>query len=254
MQISSEPESCHGGRTLRIPSVPGRLALCLLASLTCLLSASPRFLLPLAVGATLYGVIFTPRRRLLWSWAGLTALGCITWTSTTILFLLWPSMADWASDFNAAAPVFRLWIVANAVMVLTIGMNSNELFRTVTVLPLPYVLKLPFLIIIRFLPSFVNEARLLAEAIQLRFVGRGILGWLFQPVQAWRVLFLPVVVRILRTGDELAMAAELKGISPQSFPTDGCRLLNGFDCAMIGCWLFLTAVAMAHYWVSHVGS
>jgi energy-coupling factor transporter transmembrane protein EcfT len=32
----------------------------------------------------------------------------------------------------------------------------------------------------------------------------------------WRVFFQPLVVRLIRSADELAMAAELKGLEPNS--------------------------------------
>lgn len=252
--LSEEFEPAINTKAARLPSVPGRVAFCLLASITCILSDSLRVLLPLAAAATLYGSAFTPRRRMLRIWVGLALFGCITLASITLLPLALPGMSEWTKDYNVATPVLRIWIVVHTVMALTVAVNLTELFRTVTVLPLPYVIKLPFLLIIRFLPSFVNESRLLTEAVKLRFAGRGTWGWCIRPVQAWRVLFMPVVVRIIRTSDELAMATELKGVSPQAFPTSRRRLFHGIDCFLLGSWLLLTIITMTYNWMAHAAS
>jgi energy-coupling factor transport system permease protein len=84
-------------------------------------------------------------------------------------------------------------------------------------LRLPGLLRLPLIVTIRFIPTILNDLVQLREAVGIRFRGRkGFLFWLRRPVTWWRVFFQPLIVRLIRSADELAMAAELKGLEPDT--------------------------------------
>jgi energy-coupling factor transport system permease protein len=118
------------------------------------------------------------------------------------------------SPVTAALPFLRLGISLNTILPLALRSRLSDMVSTLNRLKMPGLLKLPLLITVRFIPTFVNDIVQIREAERLRFRGRGgLLFWIRRPLLWWRVFFMPLVVRLIRSADELALAAELKGLS-----------------------------------------
>ncbi|MDR2460475.1 MAG: energy-coupling factor transporter transmembrane protein EcfT [Deltaproteobacteria bacterium] len=118
------------------------------------------------------------------------------------------------SPIQALLPMMRLMISVNTIIPLAINARLSGMVNSLNRLKLPGIIKLPLLITIRFIPTFLNDLRQLRVAIRVRFRGRGgFFFWVIRPFLWWRVFFMPLVVRLIRSADELAMAAELKGLS-----------------------------------------
>ncbi|UQZ88039.1 hypothetical protein C4J81_01925 [Deltaproteobacteria bacterium Smac51] len=164
-----------------------------------------------------------------------TALACL-WG----LAFVFPTLRD-APIESVIVPFFRLAISINMIAPLALYAELSGLITTMNRLRLPGLIKLPLLVTIRFIPTFINDLKQLREAVRIRFRGRsGPLFWGRRPFLWWRVFFLPLVVRLIRSADELAVAAELKGLSaetdfgsaPLTFSrTD--RIIIGLGCAII---------------------
>ncbi|MDL2260224.1 energy-coupling factor transporter transmembrane protein EcfT [Deltaproteobacteria bacterium OttesenSCG-928-K17] len=139
------------------------------------------------------------------------ALGCF-W----LLGFVFAAMKD-ASPFSVILPFTRLAISINLILPLALNASLSGLAGTMNRLKMPGLIKLPLMVTIRFIPSFLNDLQQLRQAVRLRFRGRGgFFFWLRRPVLWWRVFFLPLVVRLIRTTDELAVASELKGLSVET--------------------------------------
>lgn len=120
-------------------------------------------------------------------------------------------------SISIAAPFLRMAVMIN--MVLAMGMNTSltGLTNTLSKACLPGFLKLPLIILVRFVPTFFTDIQQLREAVRIRFRGQGgFWFWLRRPVLWSRILFMPLIVRLIRSGDELAVASELKGLSSKT--------------------------------------
>ncbi|MDR1039887.1 MAG: energy-coupling factor transporter transmembrane protein EcfT [Deltaproteobacteria bacterium] len=121
------------------------------------------------------------------------------------------------SPILALLPFLRMGIAVNTVLPLAFHARLSDLVTTLRRARLPGLLKLPLLITVRFVPTFLGDVVQIREAVKLRFRGRGgIRFWVARPLLWWRVFFMPLVVRLIRSADELALAAELKGLSPET--------------------------------------
>ncbi|MDR3153886.1 MAG: energy-coupling factor transporter transmembrane protein EcfT [Deltaproteobacteria bacterium] len=127
-----------------------------------------------------------------------------------------PSMRS-QSPALAVLPFLRLGISVNTILPLAFHARLSDLASTLNRIRLPGIVRLPLLITIRFVPTFVGDIVQIREAVRLRFRGRGgPLFWAARPFLWWRVFFMPLVVRLIRSADELALAAELKGLSART--------------------------------------
>lgn len=76
----------------------------------------------------------------------------------------------------------------------------------------PFCLYLPAAVMIRFIPTFLHDAKQVSETLRIR-------GWRMTPWNAFRhpvllirLVFTPLLFRSLKTSEELGIAAELKGL------------------------------------------
>uniref|UniRef100_UPI003FEF4ED0 energy-coupling factor transporter transmembrane component T n=1 Tax=Bilophila wadsworthia TaxID=35833 RepID=UPI003FEF4ED0 len=75
-----------------------------------------------------------------------------------------------------------------------------------------FCLYLPAAVMIRFIPTFLHDAKQVSETLRIR-------GWRMTPWNAFRhpvllirLVFTPLLFRSLKTSEELGIAAELKGL------------------------------------------
>ena len=118
---------------------------------------------------------------------------------------------------------FRILLIGYAVLVgmsllamgCAFGMSllipSMPAFSAVS-LVLPFCLYLPAAVMIRFIPTFLHDAKQVSETLRIR-------GWRMTPWNAFRhpvllirLVFTPLLFRSLKTSEELGIAAELKGL------------------------------------------
>jgi energy-coupling factor transport system permease protein len=121
------------------------------------------------------------------------------------------------SSFMAVTPFMRLMISINTIIPIAINARLSDMVHSLNRLKLPGLIKLPLLITIRFIPTFIHDLMQLSVAIRIRFRGKGgFFFWIIRPLLWWRVFFMPLVVRLIRSADELALASELKGLSAET--------------------------------------
>ena len=112
---------------------------------------------------------------------------------------------------------FRILLIGYAVLVgmslLAMGCAFGmSLLTALKSLRLPFCLYLPAAVMIRFIPTFLHDAKQVSETLRIR-------GWRMTPWNAFRhpvllirLVFTPLLFRSLKTSEELGIAAELKGL------------------------------------------
>lgn len=102
-------------------------------------------------------------------------------------------------------PFLRMLAMVHAVMPLALSIRLRDVLSLMKGLRFPRALYLPLAVAIRFIPGLVHDLRQMRDCLRLR----GYRGWSLLRPRLW---LLPVVFRCLHLSDELAVAAELKGV------------------------------------------
>ncbi len=150
-------------------------------------------------------------RLLMVGYAALAAMLLVAMGCAFGLSLLLPSMPPFAAS-ELAVPFLRMATMLNVILPLAFSCRVQGLLTALKSLRLPFCLYLPAAVMIRFIPTFVNDVRQVAETLKIR-------GWRMTPWNAFRhpllmirLLFTPLLFRSLKTSEELGIAAELKGL------------------------------------------
>lgn len=122
---------------------------------------------------------------------------------SALIGLAVPGLMRW-NAFSLSVPFLRLLISCNLLLALALSTPVQALFDRLQSLRLPCWLHIPLSVAVRFIPTFLNDCAQIRDAARLR-PGRGLAG-------LWRGLVVPMVFRLLYSADDLALAAELKGI------------------------------------------
>lgn len=100
----------------------------------------------------------------------------------------------------------------NVILPLAFSCRVQSLLTALKSLRLPFCLYLPAAVMIRFIPTFLHDAKQVSETLRIR-------GWRMTPWNAFRhpvllirLVFTPLLFRSLKTSEELGIAAELKGL------------------------------------------
>ncbi len=109
-------------------------------------------------------------------------------------------------------PFLRVLILVNVILALALSSRTQEVLSSLKSLRLPLFLYLPAVVMIRFIPSFIYDIKQIHESLKIRGFRINPLSTTLHPALTLRLLFVPIVIRALRSSDELAVAAELKGV------------------------------------------
>jgi energy-coupling factor transport system permease protein len=211
--LASNISSGRGGRGILNLAPESRLFVTLCASVFSLIFGDIYSLGVLVLASALYLSLEARFRTILIVYLFFALMCSIALICVYLLGFVFQGMRT-QSLLLAVTPFMRLLISVNAIIPLALNAKLSDMTRTLNRLRLPGLLKLPMLITIRFIPTFINDLFQLATAIRIRFRGKGgFFFWLRRPLLWWRVFFMPLVVRLIRSADELALAAELKGLS-----------------------------------------
>lgn len=108
-------------------------------------------------------------------------------------------------------PFLRLLVMINNVLVIALSSDLQTLLASLKSLRLPYFIYLPAAVMLRFVPSFINDAKQISDSLKTKGYPLTPMGVISRPFFTLRILFVPLVIRALRTSEELGVAAELKG-------------------------------------------
>ena len=151
-----------------------------------------------------------------------------------ILSLLKESDAS-LSDF--LVPFLRVMASMSVVLAMALSSRIQGILSGLKALKLPLFIYLPASATLRFIPLFIEDVRQIRESLKIRGFHMHP-GTLFcHPILTLRLLFAPLVIRALRSADDLGMAAELKGIGTSTRCTHhNASQLNGRDTITLLFW------------------
>lgn len=137
---------------------------------------------------------------------GLMALFCVK-----IMTVFMPEMGEFEMAVFLV-PFLRVIILINVVLALALSSQIQVILTSLRSLHLPLFIYLPAVVMVRFIPGFMNDIKLIRQSLKVRGYGINPFTLTFHPFLTTRLLFVTIVIRALRSSDELAVAAELKGI------------------------------------------
>lgn len=111
-----------------------------------------------------------------------------------------------------AVPFMRGAVMLDVVLPLALACRVQALLTALKGLHLPFCIYLPGAVMIRFIPTFMNDVKQVAETLKIRGCRLGPGEMFRHPLMMLRLLFTPLLFRSLRTSEELGIAAELKGL------------------------------------------
>lgn len=144
-----------------------------------------------------------------------------------------------------AVPFMRGLVMMNVVLPLALTCRIQELLTALKGLKLPFCIYIPAAVMIRFIPTFMNDVKQVAETLKIRGYELSFGQFCLHPLLMLRLMFTPLLFRSLRTSEELGMAAELKGLDSQSIFVP-CRK-NGWkakDTLLVCCAVCTAALAL----------
>ena len=116
------------------------------------------------------------------------------------------------SPAGLAVPFMRGAVMLNVVLPLALTCRIQSLLTALKGLRLPFCIYLPGAVMIRFIPTFMNDMKQVAETLKIRGYDLGPKALFLHPLMTLRLVFTPMLFRSLRPSEELGIAAELKGI------------------------------------------
>jgi len=190
-----------------------KLLLCLMGSIVSIALSSPLSLgllalltTPLALGAARPTIVF--KLYIINIFMFIFAI-----VFSALIGLAVPNLVRW-NIFSMAVPFLRMIISINLLIALALSTPVQLLFDRLQNLRLPSWLFIPLSVAIRFIPTFIDDCAQIRDAARLRS-GKGLSG-LYRLFGLWRGLLVPLAFRMLHSADDLAAAAELKGIGVAS--------------------------------------
>ncbi len=192
--------------------VRSRMFICLLASALVIFLKGQMALSFLTIITFFYALFSVRRLRLL---AVCYLFMAIMWLiSLFFVYILQVVFKDMPmSDFVAILiPFLRSLVMLNTVVALALTSRVQLLLAALKGLRLPIWFYIPAVVVIRFIPDFIRDIKQIAETLRIRGYALNPLFLLVHPLLSVRLLLAPMLFRALRSADELAIAAELKGI------------------------------------------
>ena len=170
---------------------------------------------------------------------GVLLLSMVALFSVQILLIFMPGLGDQGMG-PFVNPFLRVMILVNVLLALALSSPTHELMATLRGLCLPFFIYLPVTVMVRFIPGFIHDIAQIRESILIKGYRLNFIFVTFHPLLFLRLIFVPVVIRTLRTADELAVAAELKGIRQGRGPRGlGNKRLGKMDYLVGGLALVL---------------
>lgn len=181
------------------------------ASLVVILLKSVPALALLSLASAGYLMLTRRWRVMIIAWIVILLLWITAVGFMNLMHLFMPKMGA-SGMANMLIPFLRSLVLVNTLLAMALSTRIQGILTTLRSLHLPYWLYIPAAVMVRFLPSLVEDMRQIAEAIRIK--GYPLNPWtlLFSPRRTIRLFFVPMLFRALRTSDDLGIAAELKGV------------------------------------------
>jgi len=188
-----------------------KMGVSLLASVATIAMNQPAALGTLAVLSALYAASLKRFKALLIVYAIVAVMWCGALAMMSGLHLLWPA-APAADLEKLTVPFLRTAVMINVALALALSSRIQSLLAVMKSLRLPLCIYVPLAVMVRFIPTFIEDVRQIRECIYTRGYRITPVTTIRHPVLTIRLLLMPLLFRSLRSADELGIAAELKGM------------------------------------------
>jgi energy-coupling factor transport system permease protein len=188
-----------------------KMTLCLVCSVTVIFLKGFLPLSILLAASFLYLLLLRRFRVMFIAYCAVALMSLLALLCVKLMARMIPEMSgfDLAQFLN---PFLRVTILLNVVLALALSSRVQDILTALRSLRLPLFLYLPAVVTVRFIPGFLHDIRQISESLRIRGYSLHPLFISLHPLLSLRLVFVPVVVRALRSSEELAIAAELKGL------------------------------------------
>ena len=204
--LSNSPDTSLAGRM----NIRSKLLLCLAASLAAIVLSNPQALALLCVVSAIYALTAVSLAGLLRAYLFFLFMCLISLGFTWLASFSMPELITWEVG-RFVVPYMRMLVSLNALLVLAFSSRIQDLMRELQALGRMAWIHVPLTVAVRFLPTFLDDCLQVRDAYRLRSpLGRQ--GIWARTFSLWRGFLVPLTFRLLRSADDLAVAAELKGV------------------------------------------
>ncbi len=188
-----------------------KMALCLVCSVTVIFLKDFVPLSILLAASFLYLLLLRRFRVTFIAYGALALLSLLALLCVKLMAMMIPEMSgfDLGQFLN---PFMRVTILLNVILALALSSRVQDILTALRSLRLPLFLYLPAVVTVRFIPGFIHDIRQISESLRIRGYSLHPVFISLHPLLSLRLMFVPIVVRALRSSEELAIAAELKGL------------------------------------------
>lgn len=125
---------------------------------------------------------------------------------------------------------------------LVYGTQVSEAVAAMERMRLPRAVVIPFTVVLRFLPTIAQEHRSISDAMRMRGIGFG--GRVRSPLAMLEYRVVPLLVSLVRIGDELTVSALTRGLGGSRTRTHVSRTGFGWRDALLAVAVLIPVVAL----------
>jgi energy-coupling factor transport system permease protein len=222
------------------------MLICLISSLGIIFIQSTLALGILALTSFIYALAHGRFRVLAVAWCGVGVMFVMAMGCVSIMLIFWPQIGEVAGLSAFFNPFLRILVLVNTIFALAVSSRIQDLMTSLKTLGLPFVIYLPASVMIRFIPEFINDVKLIRESMRIKGFNPGIQFVTLHPFLVVRLLVVPLTIRALRSADTLSVAAELKGMDANTRMTKIPTPAPGaWDIIATACVLVITFGSIA---------
>lgn len=168
---------------------------------------------------------------------GFLAVFAAAWGLVTISRSL---PGPWALLGGIGTVVLLMLPVAALAAYCVVSTQVSELVAALERLRVPQQIVIPLSVVLRFLPTIVEEYGSIGDAMRMRGIGLG--GRNRNPITVLEYRFVPLLMSLVRIGDELSAAALTRGLGGPNRRSVVCRIGPGWGDGLV---LVLAIVPLA---------
>ena len=231
---------------LQTLDVRTKMVICILCSISVVFVDQWPPLLMLVAVSGLYALAHRRLSLFLIAYAAIGFMFCVALICAQGMALFMPQMKS-MGWLPFLIPFFRVTVMVNVIFTMAVSSRVQDVLETLKSLRLPFFIFLPATVMIRFIPGFINDVKQIAESMKIKGYRINPVTLTFQPRLTLRLLLTPIVIRALRSSDELSIAAELKGIGSSRKMTFVCKnrlAAVDYGVAVSALVLVVTAIVM----------
>lgn len=152
----------------------------------------------------------------------------------SVLSVLVVHFMRFGSTMEFAKFFARVFAVMCAGLFFALTTSPSKFSRALEKLRVPRSVSFTLTLTIRFIPVFIGEAREVLSSLRMRRVELGLRGLIRNPGVLLRSMTIPLVIRMMKTADDLASALESRGFGSPAKRTSLQELkIRKFDLAFL---------------------